>query len=400
MRIFVKPLLVLPLLLNAITFVNAQVPGTSLAMTPPMGWNSWNVWGCNIDAQKIRDAADRLVATGLAAKGYNYVVIDDCWQGERDAQGELQPNAKFGDMKALADYVHSKGLKIGIYSSPGPRTCQGYLGSQGYEQQDADTFARWGMDFLKYDKCSYKGDDYTAYKIMADAVKKTGRPMLLSACNYGKQKVWQWAAELGYAMWRTTGDIENSWEQMKSNGFSQSKLAEYAGPGHWNDPDMLIVGHLEGRNGRTRPTKLTQVEQYTHISLWALLASPLFIGADLTKLDQFTLDILSHDEVLAINQDPLGQQARRVYQIRRDDIQVWLRPLSDGTYAVGIFNLSDEDRTGPDSLEFNLKTLGFQGDITVRDVWKNQTLNAPKLRLQIPAHGSVLMRVTGTLQPK
>ena len=260
-----------------------------LALTPPMGWNSWNVWGGQVDADKIRAAADAMVKSGLAAHGFQYVNIDDTWEGKRDADGVLHPNAKFKDMKALADYVHAKGLKLGIYSSPGPKTCAGYEGSDGHEEQDAKTYGEWGVDYLKYDWCSCKSKDLRApYALMRGALDKSGRDIFYSLCQYGMGDVWTWGKDVGGNCWRTTGDINDSWSSMSGIGFGQDGHEKFAGPGHWNDPDMLVVGNVGW--GRPHPTKLTPNEQVTHITLWSLLSAPLLIGCDMTKLDSFTRD--------------------------------------------------------------------------------------------------------------
>ena len=269
------------------------------------------------------------------AHGFQYINIDDAWMGRRNAQGEIQPNARFPDMKALADYVHSKGLKLGIYSSPGPRTCQGLEGSWQHEEQDALTYGRWGIDYLKYDLCSYRQmikDRNSAaelrkpYRVMQAALEKTPRNIVYSVCEYGQAKVWEWGPEVGANLWRTTSDIRDSWQSLSRIGFSQNDYAKFAGPGHWNDPDMLVVGRVGwGRN--LHPTRLTPNEQITHITLWSLLAAPLLLGCDLTQLDPFTIDLLTNDEVLDVNQDPLGKRAWR----RTQDgfLEVWARPLHE-----------------------------------------------------------------------
>src|SRR3954447_24776872 len=252
-----------------------RVPSNGLAQTPPMGWNSWNKFAGKVDDPGVRAAADAMASNGMKEAGYTYINIDDTWQGERDAQGNIQTNKKFPDMKALADYVHSKGLKIGIYSSPGPNTCAGYLGSYGHELQDAKTYAAWGMDYLKYDWCGagsmYKNEEMQPlYQKMGDALHSVGRPIVYSLCQYGNADVWKWGPDVGGNLWRTTGDIKDTWESMAKIGFDQNDLAPYAGPGHWNDPDMLEIGN-EG---------MTETEYRTHMSLWALLASPLLAGND------------------------------------------------------------------------------------------------------------------------
>jgi alpha-galactosidase len=274
-----------------------------------MGWNSWNHFHRTIDDKIVRAQADAMVSSGMRDAGYIYVNIDDTWEGERDAQGNIQTNSKFPDMKALADYVHSKGLKLGIYSSPGAKTCAGYEGSLGHEQQDADTYAKWGIDYLKYDLCGLRTVLKTAptpeaankmmvdaYIKMRDALHKTGRPIVYSLCQYGNDAVWRWGTEVGGNLWRTTGDINDHYDRMAEIGFSQAGLARFAGPGHWNDPDMLEVG-----NGG-----MNQEEYRQHMSLWAILAAPLLAGNDLTTMSPETVAMLTNREVIAIDQDRLG----------------------------------------------------------------------------------------------
>jgi alpha-galactosidase len=269
-----------------------------LALTPPMGWNSWNVWANVVDADKIRAAADAFIKTGLADYGYRFVNIDDCWEKDRNAAGEIQTNERFPDMESLSAYVHGKGLNIGIYSSPGLTTCGGFVASYGHELQDAQTYAKWGIDYLEYDWCSYgeksKGDTLyelqKPYLVMFDALKRQNRDIVYSLCQYGMGDVYKWGKQVGGNLWRTTGDITDTWQSMSSIGFSHSERAVGASPGGWNDPDMLVVGSVGW--GNPHPSKLTPNEQITHISLWALLAAPLIIGCDLTKIDSFTQDLL------------------------------------------------------------------------------------------------------------
>ncbi|MBC8108783.1 MAG: NPCBM/NEW2 domain-containing protein [Anaerolineae bacterium] len=360
-----------------------------LALTPPMGWNSWNVWGTSVDAAKIRAAADALVSSGLAAHGYSYINIDDAWEGSRDEQGNIRTNEKFGDMKALADYVHAKGLKLGIYSSPGPKTCAGFEGSFNHEEQDARTWASWEIDYLKYDWCSCTSKDHKApYATMRAALDKIDRDIVYSFCQYGWSDVWTWGAGTGANLWRTTGDITDSWNSMSSIGFSQSRLAPFAGPGHWNDPDMLVVGHV-GWGPKIRPTRLKPIEQQTHITLWAMLGAPLLIGCDLTKIDDFTRDLLCNDEVLDVNQDPLGQVAR---QIKVDgQIETWSRPLHDGTIAVAVFNRGIDE--GKWMLSWS--DVGLTGTQPIRDLWQHKKHGDSDGNLSgtISAHGSVMLKI-------
>ena len=372
----------------------------SLALTPPLGWNSWNVWGPRVDDAKVRAAADALVSSGLAAQGYTYVNIDDAWEGPRDANGEITSNEKFPDMKALADYVHSKGLKIGIYSSPGPRTCQQrYAGSYQHELQDAKTWAKWGFDYIKYDWCSYSDVEpdrnslpglQKPYQVMRAALDSLDRDFILSLCQYGWGNVWTWGADVGGNLWRVTGDITDSWLSMSGIGFAQTGHEQYAGPGHWNDTDMLVVGKL-GWGRELRDTHLTPSEQLTHISLWALQAAPLLIGADLSQIDEFTTNLLGNPEVLAVNQDPLGKAAGRI--AARDHAEIWARPLSDGRMAVGLFN------RGPvaQSISVTWPEIGLSGSQPVRDLWQRKDLGAARdqFTATVPRHG-VQFIVVGT----
>ena len=359
-----------------------------LALTPPMGWNSWNAWGGQVDADKIRAAADAMVQSGLAAHGFQYVNIDDTWEGKRDADGALHVNDKFKDMKALADYVHAKGLKLGIYSSPGPKTCAGYEGSDGHEEQDAKTYAEWGIDYLKYDWCSCRSKDLKApYSLMRGTLDKSGRDIVYSLCQYGMGDVWTWGADVGGNCWRTTGDINDSWGSMSGIGFSQDGHEKFGGPGHWNDPDMLVVGKVGW--GRPHPTKLTPNEQITHITLWSLQSAPLLIGCDMTQLDDFTRDLLGNDEVLAVNQDALGKPAGR--KAKDGMLEVWSRPLSDGTIAVGLFN------RGGDAADVTVKwaDVGVQGEQPVRDLWRQKDLGnfSDSFKASVPRHGAVLVKI-------
>ena len=382
------------------------VAGThTLAQTPIMGWNSWNAWGTAVDDAKVRAAADALVATGLAAHGFQYVNIDDAWEGTRDEQGRIRTNEKFPDMKALSDYVHSKGLKLGIYSSPGRKTCGGYEGSYEHEQQDAATWAEWGIDLVKYDWCSYEdvvkaqhpGEEKyekTApelrkpYEVMRAALDAVDRDIVYSLCQYGMGDVWKWGAEVGGNYWRTTGDITDTWGSLSDIGFGQVQQAPFAGPGHWNDPDMLVVGKV-GWGPNLHPTKLSPNEQLTHISMWALLAAPLLIGCDLSQIDPFTLALLTNDEVIEIDQDPLGRQAKRVSV--DGFAEVWARPLADGSMAVGLFNRSPS--AAYDTADW--KALGIAGRFVVRNVWqqRDEGTFADKFTANVPRHGVVLIRI-------
>lgn len=353
-------------------------------------------------------AADWMVKSGLAAHGYQYINIDDAWEGDRDATGEIETNKKFPDMKALADYVHAKGLKFGIYSSPGPKTCAGYTGSVDHEQQDANTYAAWGVDYLKYDWCSYSqiakdaslGELQKPYRAMRAALDALplrdalpgrdacGRDIVFSLCQYGMGEVWKWGADVGGNLWRTTGDIGDTWNSMSRIGFDQQGKDAYAGPGHWNDPDMLVVGNV-GWGPNIRPTVLKPNEQITQITLWCILAAPLLLGCDLARLDPFTLALLTNDEVLDVNQDPLGAQGTRRAQTAWSE--VWAKPLSDGTHAVALFN------KGPIRADVRVlwRDLGLSGRQRVRDLWRQQDLDPAEdaFTASIPGHGAVLVRI-------
>jgi alpha-galactosidase len=368
-----------------------------LALTPPLGWNSWNVWGPRVDDAKVRAAADALVRSGLAAQGYTYVNIDDAWEGPRDANGEITTNAKFPDMRALADFVHSKGLKIGIYSGPGPQTCQGFPASYQHELQDARTWARWGFDYIKYDWCSYSRIEpnrdslpglQKPYLVMRAALDSVDRDLVYSLCQYGMGQVWQWGAQVGGNLWRVTGDINDSWGSMSGIGFAQTGHEQYAGPGHWNDTDMLVVGML-GWGDSLRPSRLTADEQITHITLWSLQAAPLLIGADLSQLDAFTTNLLGNNEVLAVDQDQLGRAASRKAVAGRTE--VWARKLSDSTLAVGLFNRD----LVPQPVTVRWSDLGITGAQPVRDLWLHKNLGSHNgtFTATVPRHGAVLIKI-------
>jgi len=361
-----------------------KVKYNGLAKTPPMGWNSWNKFAGRVDDAAVRGIADAMAKSGMKAAGYVYVNIDDTWEGYRDAQGNITSNKKFPDMKALADYVHSKGLKLGIYSSPGPNTCAGYEGTYAHEEQDAKTFAEWGIDYLKYDWCGartlYTDEEMPAiYQKMGDALLKTGRPIVYSLCQYGRLDVWKWGPDVGGNLWRTTGDIRDTWDSMTNIGFRQNELAPYAKPGHWNDPDMLEIG-----NGG-----MTDDEYRTHMSLWSMLAAPLLAGNDLRSMAQSTLDILTNTEVIAIDQDKLGQQGKQAW--KSGDQEIWTRQLSGGATAVAVFNRAKEQA----SVTVKWTELGLEKKKTVRDLWLHKDITTAGLEygVTIPSHGVVLLRV-------
>ena len=362
-----------------------KVTYNGLAKTPPMGWNSWNKFKGAVDDKVVREVADAMVTSGMRDAGYIYVNIDDNWEGARDAQGNITSNKKFPDMKALADYVHSKGLKLGIYSSPGPNTCAGYEGSYGHEEQDARTFASWGIDYLKYDWCGarnlYTDEEMPAvYQKMGDALLAAKRPIVYSLCQYGRLDVWKWGPGVGGNLWRTTGDISDRWDSMTRIGFSQNDLAQYASSGHWNDPDMLEVG-----NGG-----MTDAEYKTHMSLWAILAAPLLAGNDIREMTQATRDILLNREIIAVNQDKAGKQGKRVSQ--SGDQEIWVRELAGNDLAIGLFN------RGSASADITLRwaDLGVKGKVKkLRDLWEKREVkvDGTDQKFSVSSHGVVFLRL-------
>jgi alpha-galactosidase len=403
------------------------VIGDQIALTPQMGWNSWNCFAGAVTEERVKSAADAMVKSGLINHGWTYINVDDYWQNHRnsndptlrgpfrDTNGFIVPNSRFPDMKGMADYIHGLGLKAGLYSSPGPWTCGGCAASWQHEQQDAQTYAKWGFDYLKYDWCSYGSiasgqmtnamniplwgktatNDAGAiypYKVMGKFLREQNRDIVFSLCQYGMADVWKWGGSVAGNSWRTTGDIVDTWKSMSNIGFNQGKAAPYAKPGNWNDPDMLVVGQVGW--GNLHPSRLTPDEQYTHISLWCLLSAPLLIGCDMTKLDDFTLNLLENDEVLALDQDALGKEATCV--VTNGDVRVYEKQLEDGGRALGFFNLGTE----PASLEFNqLAQLGFTGAQHVRDLWRQSNLPdvdaaTGVLKMTIPVHGVVLYKLT------
>jgi alpha-galactosidase len=362
-----------------------------LARTPPMGWNSWNKFECKVSEDLIKQAADAVVSSGMKDAGYEYVVIDDCWQVSRDAQGNIVPDAQHfpSGIKALGDYVHSKGLKFGIYSDAGTGTCQNRPGGRGYEFQDARQYAAWGVDYLKYDWCNSSTQNSAAsYSIMRDALKASGRPIVFSLCEWGSTKPWLWAKDVGN-LWRTTGDISDKWdtgEKQDNLGVVQildlqDGLQSYAGPGHWNDPDMLEVG-----NGG-----MTTTEYRAHFSMWCLLAAPLMAGNDIRNMTPEIHDILTNKEVIAIDQDPMGRQGRRVK--RAGGLEVWARQLADGGRAVALLN-----RTGAEAkITVDWTDLGYPAHLPakVRDLWEKKDLGEKKdgFSATVPSHGVVMVTV-------
>ncbi|SEL15391.1 alpha-galactosidase [Pseudoxanthomonas sp. GM95] len=354
------------------------------AATPPMGWSSWNKFADRIDDATVRGIADAMVRSGLRDAGYLYINIDDGWQGARDASGVLQPNAHFPDMKALADYVHAKGLKLGIYSSPGPKTCAGYVGSYGHVEQDARAWAEWGIDYVKYDLCSGEGIFRTplqvrqAYLKMGLALRATGRPILYSLCQYGRDHVGQWGRDVGGHLWRTTGDIEDRYAVMASIGFDRNGDAADAGPGGWNDPDMLEVG-----NGG-----MSQAEYRTHMTLWALSAAPLLLGNDVRTLDPVTRQLLLNRDVIAVDQDALGQQGRPVRSA--GEMSLWRKAMADGSVVIGIFNRGEATQS------FNVSSADISLPGTrwkARDLWSGRALKHGVETVSVPAHGASMIRL-------
>jgi len=372
--------------------------GDVIGLTPALGWNSWNAFGLTVNDQKVRVAA-KTMTDKLAAHGWGYINIDDGWEApQRTASGEITPNQKFPDMKGLTDYVHSLGLRVGIYSSPGPRTCGGYLGSWQHEEQDAKTYGDWGIDYLKYDWCSYSevtdaqptlADYKKPYQVMRASLDKIPRDIMFSFCQYGMGDVWKWGAEVGGNSWRSTGDIEDTWKSMSTIGFNQIADGPYAQPGHFNDPDMLVVGKV-GWGDNQRNSRLSPDEQYTHISLWSLLSSPLLIGCDMGKLDRFTLGLLTNDEVIAIDQDALGKEARQA--IKTDNYQIWIKDLEDGSKAVGIFNTSDKYQT----ITLKIKDNELGGYTKIRDVWQQKyiIISGTNFTTKVAPHGVMLVKLS------
>ena len=372
--------------------IRLSINPNGLAQTPPMGWNSWNKFGCDVNETLIRGQADAMASSGMKAAGYTYVVIDDCWQGPRDSNGNITPDAQRfpSGMKSLADYVHSLGLKFGLYSDAGIATCAGRPGSRGYEYQDARQYAAWGVDYLKYDWCNTSGQDpRSSYEVMAHALQSTGRPILFSICEWGNSQPWKWARKAGGNLWRTTGDISDEWKHTGTsygNGVVdildlQVDLAAAAGPGGWNDPDMLQVG-----NGGMNDT-----EYRAHFSLWAILAAPLIAGNDLQNMNEATRKILMNTDVIAVDQDPLGAQATRI--AKDGDLEIWCKRLVDGRQAILLLNRSDITTT----MSIRWSQLGFldNSKLWVRDLWAHALIRkyAGGLSRSVPAHGVVMLSV-------
>ena len=388
------------------------VVGDSLALTPYMGWNTWYLHFSHISDALLRKAADDMISSGLADQGYQYVSLDDCWMvkpGDKDPQlggpprlpdGSLRPNRNFPDMKALTDYIHAKGLKTGIYISPGPRTCAGYEGSYQHEAQDARTFAAWGFDLLKYDWCSYAqvagGKQHQhfikPYQLMWDELRKLDRDLVFNLCQYGQDKVWEWGGQVGHS-WRTTDDLGWVGGHLSKGiylvGLANARHWPYARPGAWNDPDYLSIGRIDANGGEGKPTPLTPSEQYSHVTMWCLMASPLVFAGDMGRMDPFTLGLLCNPEVNDLDLDPLGRQAA-IIRLTESEL-ILLKPLEDGSRAVGLFNL----RPRPATVAVSWKNLCLPEPLRLRDPWRQQDLPVPAgdCSAKLPGHGVALFRV-------
>jgi alpha-galactosidase len=390
------------------------VVGDRLALTPPMGWSSWYMAYADISDGLIRAQADALISSGLSDHGYSYINIDDGWNNNssskdprvngapREENGNLKPNANFPDMAGLTDYLHRKGLKAGIYISPGPRTCGGYEGSYGHERQDAQLFAAWGFDFLKYDLCSYgdllKGsrdpnDLKKPYALMGNILKSLDRDMLFNLCEYGIGNVWTWGREVGGNYWRTSDDVGSGidgslWKSMSAYGFGEAGREKWAGPGGWNDPDNILLGQIIWHD-KLSPTPLTRDEQTTWMTLWSMLSAPLILGNDLTKLDDFTLSLLTNDEVVAVNQDVLGKPAAPI--VRDRDTEIWQKDLEDGSKAIAFFNRGEKSAV----MSLEKSTLKLRGEWQVRDLWQRRDLQrfGNKLEQEVAPHAAKMLQI-------
>jgi len=381
------------------------VVGETLALTPPMGWNSWYIHHHKVSDKIMRDAADVMVESGMAEFGYMYVNIDDCWMKKqedkpyRDKNKAILPNAKFPDMKAMTNYIHSKGLRAGLYTTPGPWTCGKYVGSYQHEEIDARKFAEWGFDFLKHDWCSYKGiakdksldGRMKPFKLMGDILKTLDRDIVYNLCQYGMGDVWKWGGEVGSQCWRTTGDL--GWAPSFYHiGMSNAQHYEYARPGQWNDPDYILIGWVDYNrkpDSKSQPTVISPNEQYAYMSMWSLMAAPLFFSGDMTKLDDFTLNVLCNTEVIEVNQDPLGKQARIVLQ--SDDHLILAKNMEDGSQAVGLFNASEIET----KMTVKWSELSINGKHRARDLWRQKDVGTfdDEYTIKVPRHGVVMVRL-------
>lgn len=392
------------------------VVGEILALTPPMGWNHWYAFYDRVTADIVKQAVDAMVSSGMADVGYQYVCIDDCWANAkhhgdpmrvgppRDENGDILPNKHFPNMKELTDYIHSKGLRAGIYTSPGPTTCAGFTGSYKYECQDAKKFAEWGFDLLKYDWCSYsqiKKPDRLEnlkepYKLMGDVLKSLDRDIVFNLCQYGMGEVWKWGKEVGGHSWRTAGDLGLELHRYHEVALRNSTYWEYAGRGAWNDPDYLLLGYVGDASemGEPKPCPLTPSEQYSYMSLWCLMSAPLFLSSDMSRLDEFTLNILCNSEVIEVNQDPAGIQGRPIVINREAGYEVWMKPLSDGDIAIGIFNRDEITQ----SITVRWSELGLSGPFGVRDIWRQKEIGVfnESFTSEVARHGVSLIRVKAT----
>jgi alpha-galactosidase len=398
-------ILLLTILISSFSAFASAQKFENLAKLPPMGWNSWNNFGCNVDEKLIRETADAIVSSGMKDAGYEYVVIDDCWHGTRDEKGFIRPNPENfpSGMKALGDYIHSKGLKFGIYSDVGAKTCAGRPGSRGYEYQDALTYAGWGVDYLKYDWCNSEGlNPVGAYTTMRDALYKTGRPIVFSICEWGDNKPWEWGKPIGH-LWRTTGDITDCWDCEQNHGTwsswgimrildKQKGLRIHAAPGHWNDPDMMEVGN----------PGLTNAESRAHFSMWAMLAAPLIAGNDVRKMSKETREILTDKEIIAVDQDPLGIQGFPA--ISENGLEIWAKPLADDAWAICFLNRSEAAK----SVRFDWKNNFIKDDFAgrqfdakknvyrIRDLWAKKDSGDTNsiLEISIPSHDVAMFRLS------
>jgi alpha-galactosidase len=388
------------------------VSGKGLALTPPMGWNHWYAHYGRVTDRLIREAADLMVSSGMADAGYGYVSIDDCWMNTdrsddslrvgpfRDASGNILPNRHFPDMNALTDHIHGYGLKAGIYTSPGPRTCAGFSGSYQHEALDAARFAEWGFDLLKYDWCYYRdvaGEDYSLkvltkpYRLMGDLLQQQKRDIVYNLCQYGMGNVWEWGAEAGGHSWRTSGDLGYELDRVFEVAMTNAGHRAWSRPGAWNDPDYIQIGYVGNARGGglPAPCPLGPNEQYAFMSLWCLMASPLFFSGDMTRLDPFTLNVLCNPEVIEVDQDPLGQCAS--ISVLTEETFFMDKDMEDGSTAVGLFN------RGEFSARVNvpLAVLGLRGRHRVRDLWRQKDVGETdrEVGADVPRHGGVLLRL-------
>ncbi len=395
------------------------IAGDQMSLTPPMGWNSWYVHFNRIDDKLMRSAADAMVASGMADVGYQYVNIDDCWMNAgatskympdstrvgplRDKNGNIRPNVHFPDMKLMTEYIHAKGLKAGIYSSPGPNTCCGLAGSWQHEEQDAAQFAAWGFDFLKYDWCSYSRiagkqpsleEMQKPYLLMGNALQRQPRDMIYNLCQYGMGNVWEWGAKVGGQCWRTAGDLGFELDRFFSVALKNAEHGKWTGPGSWNDPDYLQIGWIGAQKGTTftlpQPCQLTADEQYSYMSLWCLMASPLIFSGDMSKLDEFTLNILCNPEIIDVDQDPMGECG---LVIKKDaDCFLMVKNLADGSKAVGLFN------HGKNAAEVGVtwSELQLSGKQAIRDLWRQKEVGVSreKFSAMVPPQGVVMVKIS------